>query len=81
MKKCIMEYLKYPGAEWHKQHHAECLQRCLQLKRDCHEGRDATIETASAVFSEIIHLIAEADLKFKEFLDGKGLVKHSARTR
>jgi len=69
-----MTQLEYPGAGWHKEHHQECIDSCENLVEQCRVAGKANLEIVQNCFSQVIMDVAKADLKFREFLEAKGLV-------
>lgn len=69
-----MRDLGYPGLDWHVTHHAESADKARRIFQRC--MRDGSIDDAvvRTLFSEIVHDVARADLKFREFLEGKDLI-------
>ena len=68
-----MENLAYPGLEWHREHHAECLERAQALRAESDRRGGVDDEIIEKCFEEVVHEVARADLKFCEFLDGLNL--------
>jgi len=69
-----MQSLKYDGLDWHHEHHQSALLRSRRLlDRACGWGY-ADMLLIEQFFVDVIYDIAKADLKFREFLDGKGLI-------
>jgi len=68
-----MEDLEYPGLEWHRNHHAECLQRAKDILAESERRGGVDSELAERCFVEVIHEIARGDLKFGEFVEGRNL--------
>ena len=65
--------LGYSGLDWHRHHHAECLERVHRLILDIREQGYAGIRELRICFDDIIYDIVHADLKFGEFLAMNGL--------
>jgi hemerythrin-like metal-binding protein len=66
-----MAALDYPGLEWHRDHHAECLARAQDLALECERRGGIDDEIIDRCFEEVVHEVARADLKFGEFVEGR----------
>jgi len=73
-EEAYMEQFGYPGLDWHREHHLECVAACQGLLDDCRGAGTLKPETIQACFHQIVTDIARSDLKFKEFLVAQGLV-------
>ena len=70
----LMRDLGYSGLDWHADHHADCLKRVENLIAGMQAQGYVGIRELRVCFHDIIHDIVHADLKFREFLDGAGLI-------
>tara|TARA_B100000513_G_scaffold192180_1_gene118223 strand:+ start:94 stop:519 length:426 start_codon:yes stop_codon:yes gene_type:complete len=70
-----MADLDYSGLDWHRNHHADCLERLQKLIGTVREQGYAGIRELRICFDDIIYDIVHADLKFGEFLDANGYSK------
>lgn len=69
-----MQSVGYSGLEWHQIHHADCCDRLRTVIEGCHLRGFADANAINNLFDDIIHDVARADLKFREFLEDKGLI-------
>lgn len=68
-----MRDLGYDGLDWHSAHHSDTLNEAKSMLEDCRKKNDVDKELIYHCFYTLFHDIAKADLKFGEFLRGKGL--------
>ena len=67
----------YPNAEIHKVYHARLLDRARSVKDICKEirSRENFKECCEEMFGFLVDDIVTGDLKFKSYLENKGLIK------
>ena len=68
-----MAALGYPGLDWHRDHHADCLTRAEDLISESERRGRIDDDIIERCFEEVVQEVARADLKFGEFLKGRGL--------
>jgi len=73
-EEAYMEKFGYPGLDWHRDHHSECLQRAKNILAESERRGGVDDALIERCFVEVIHEIARGDLKFGEFVDGKNIV-------
>jgi len=70
----VMREQGYPHLAEHKTHHAHILQRVQQITNGLRASADGARDGLNNIFTSLIDDILRADLPFKTFLQGKGLV-------
>lgn len=68
-----MRNLGYDGLAWHQAHHQDCLRRARALRDECRSQGHADLRILRECFDGVITDVARADLKFGEFIQGRGL--------
>lgn len=70
-----MRDLGYHGLDWHTEHHKEAVTHTERLLANARRDGDKDHKILHALFNDIVSDVARADLKFREFLEGEGLVE------
>ncbi|MCF8468362.1 MAG: hemerythrin domain-containing protein [Sneathiella sp.] len=67
----------YPNADIHKEYHGRLLDRARSVKDICKEirSKDNFKDCCDEMFGFLVDDIVTGDLKFKSFLENKGLIK------
>ena len=73
----MLARVDYPNVEIHKEYHHRLLDRARSVKEVCKEirTRDNLKDCCDEMFSFLVDDIVTGDLKFKSYLEEKGIIK------
>ncbi|NMM45047.1 hemerythrin family protein [Rhodospirillaceae bacterium KN72] len=71
-EEAMMERMGYPGLDWHREHHADALRVTQKVFDTCRANEQITAGDIADLFNNVIMDIVRADLKFAEYLEGRG---------
>lgn len=70
-----MRDTRYPGYEWHRDHHDASVQQLEKVREACRQRGYADAATFVRLYKDVIEDVARADLKFREYLLAEGLLE------
>ena len=71
-EEAMMERSGYPGLDWHRAHHDDALQMTQKIFDVCRDKKQVTAADIADLFNNVVMDIVRADLKFAEYLEGRG---------